>query len=62
MIGDVHQFIGQVITLDPWILRDKTIANELMYIPNNNRQNYPFRRLQLKRLDIYLMNQPKKNC
>ena len=25
--------------------REKTIADKLMYIPNNNKQNYPFCRL-----------------
>ena len=29
------------------ILRDKTKANKLMIIPNDDTQNYPFYRLQL---------------
>ena len=29
------------------ILRDKTIANKLMYIPNDDKQNYPFCTLEL---------------
>ena len=29
------------------ILRDKTMADKFMYIPNDDTQNYPFRRLQL---------------
>ena len=29
------------------ILRDKTMSNKLIYIPNDNTQNYPFCRLQL---------------
>ena len=31
----------------PGIYRDKTIADKLMYIPNNDTQNYLFFRLQL---------------
>ena len=29
------------------ITRDKTIADEMMYIPNDDTQKYPFYRLQL---------------
>ena len=29
------------------ILRDKTMADKLMYIPNDNKQNYTLYRLQL---------------
>ena len=28
------------------ILRDKTMAQKLMYIPNDDTQNYPFYKLQ----------------
>ena len=30
-----------------WIVRNKTMANKLMYIPTDDAQNYPFGRLQL---------------
>ena len=30
----------------PGILRGKTMANKLMYIPNNDIENYPFCRLK----------------
>ena len=26
--------------------RDKTVANKLIYIPNDDKENYPFSRLQ----------------
>ena len=29
------------------LLRDKTIKDKLIYIPNDDTQNYPFYRLQL---------------
>ena len=29
------------------IIKDKTMADILMYIPNNDTQNYPFYKLQL---------------
>ena len=32
----------------PGIYRDKIIAEKLIYIPNDDTQNYPFFRLQLK--------------
>ena len=35
-----------VVTL-PRDLREKTMADKLIYIPNNDAQNYPFCRLQL---------------
>ena len=33
--------------LKPGILRDMTMADKLIYIPNDDTQNYPFYRLQL---------------
>ena len=36
-----------VVTVKPRIGRDKTMADKLMYIPNDDKQNYPFCRLQL---------------
>ena len=29
------------------LFRDKTMANKFMYIPNDDKQNYPLHRLQL---------------
>ena len=40
---------------------DKTMVDKLMYIPNDNKQNYPFYRLQLvveTVKTLHLMNQP----
>ena len=41
---------------------DKTMADKLMYITNDDKQNNPFSRLQLavERLHLNLMNQPIK--
>ena len=33
--------------LAPGIWKDKTVADKLMYIPNDDKQNYPFYKLQL---------------
>ena len=33
--------------VNPGIYRDKTMSDKLIYIPNDNTQNYPFFRLQL---------------
>ena len=43
----VYDFILVLFTIKTGILRDKTIADKLMYIPSNDTQNYPFCRLQL---------------
>ena len=42
--------------------RNKTVADKLMFIPNDDIQNYPFYRLQLVVWILKLMNQSiKKN-
>ena len=35
-----------MISCNSRILRDKTMADKLIYIPNDDTQNYPFCRLQ----------------
>ena len=40
---------------------DKTMANKLMYIPNDAKQNYTFCRLKLKRLNTYLNKPTNQN-
>ena len=63
-----RDFITSIDCLSAGIQRDKTMANKLMHIPNNDSQNYPFCRLQLaiKTLGLSkLMTQPIKiqlNC
>ena len=41
-------------------IRDKTIDDTLMYIPNKDKQNYPFCKLQYVWI-LKLMNQPIKS-
>ena len=53
---DAHHFV--FICVISGIQRDKTMADKLMYTPNDNKKNYPFCRLQcLKRLNTQL-NEP----
>ena len=52
------QFLD-LIHFFPWILRDKTMADKLMYISNDDTQNYPFYRLQLVLKHLYTkLNEP----
>ena len=34
-------------SMDAGILRNKTMADKLIFIPNDDTQNYPFSRLQI---------------
>ena len=45
--GSIHSFLPG--SLFPRILRDKTMDNNLIYIPNYDKQNYPFSTLKLLR-------------
>ena len=44
---DRIQIMGIAKSLKPRILKDKKMADKLMYIPNNDTQNYPYCRLKL---------------
>ncbi len=41
------QLDRSIVQVFPGIYRDKTMADNLMYIPKDNTQNYPFCRLKL---------------
>ena len=58
----VHRDI-MLLTCDIRIYRDKTMADKLKNIPNNDSQNYPFCRLKLglKRLNIRLNKSSNQN-
>ena len=55
-------FLQHKLQLNAEIQREKTMADTLMYIPNNDAQNYNFWRLLLKHLDTQLNEPTNQSC
>ena len=60
VLDGVFIFIENILS---GIYRDNTMADKLMYILNDNTQNYPFRKLnfRLKRMDTKFYKQTNQN-
>ncbi len=61
-VKEMQSFIEHAKRVKTGISRDKTMTDKLMYIPNDDTQNYLFCRLQLVIVGTFrhLLNQPIK--